>query len=354
LIIHRDTLSIPVIDGSGTATFDSCAFTTGLPFSTTINHAPATTYSWTTTGTLSVSGQTTNSATVDVGASGGTLIVTETNGACVLSASKLISVAPNISAPYAGPDKTICSGTTTLEASLPAIGNGTWSSTNGTIFSSPTSPTSNALSLSNGSNILTWTITGCGGPLSDEVVITVGAANSMVLVASGPSDTLCVGFPRELSAEVIGGSGDVSYIWTSSDNSFTAATTSPTVTVEPMTNAVQYFVYASDNVNLGCISNIGTVTIHTVSSQELIFNNLITSNNDGMNDKFIGRDVVTLQKLLPESKFEVYNSWGARVFLSENYDNSWGGEGLAEGVYYFNLKAGCGEEVHSGWINITK
>ncbi len=37
----------------------------------------------------------------------------------------------------------------------------------------------------------------------------------------------------------------------------------------------------------------------------------------------------------PGSVLKVYNRWGSLVYENENYDNSWNGEGLAEGTYYY-------------------
>jgi hypothetical protein len=37
----------------------------------------------------------------------------------------------------------------------------------------------------------------------------------------------------------------------------------------------------------------------------------------------------------PGSVLKVYNRWGTLVYENENYDNTWTGEGLAEGTYYY-------------------
>jgi gliding motility-associated-like protein len=76
-------------------------------------------------------------------------------------------------------------------------------------------------------------------------------------------------------------------------------------------------------VNEGCPLNIDSVKIHTVGSQVLISNNLITPNHDGMNEKLIVTDINTNQAILPGSTLEIYNRWGEKIFKSESYDNSW-------------------------------
>jgi hypothetical protein len=37
----------------------------------------------------------------------------------------------------------------------------------------------------------------------------------------------------------------------------------------------------------------------------------------------------------PGSVLKVYNRWGTLVYENNNYDNSWTGEGLTAGTYYF-------------------
>jgi hypothetical protein len=37
----------------------------------------------------------------------------------------------------------------------------------------------------------------------------------------------------------------------------------------------------------------------------------------------------------PGSVLKVYNRWGTLVYENDNYNNTWTGEGLTEGTYYF-------------------
>jgi gliding motility-associated-like protein len=79
--------------------------------------------------------------------------------------------------------------------------------------------------------------------------------------------------------------------------------------------------------------------------------NLITPNNDNHNDLFLIKDEHGLD-LLPGSFLEVYNRWGERVFSSENYANDWGANNLADGMYYYYLKTGCGKVEWKSWVEI--
>jgi hypothetical protein len=349
ITIHKDVLANPVITGT---TFDTCALTSGVAYSTTVDNSPGSSYNWTSTGTINISSQSTNTATVGVGASGGNLTVTETLGACVLSDTRAITISPDVSPAVAGADQTPCVNNTVLNAVSPAVGTGQWSVNSGTgVFANANNPQSAVSGMANGLNIYTWTVNGCGGPLSDDMEVMV-TTSAMVLDATGPTDTTCVGTPRDLNLTVNGGSGQYKYYWTSSNSSFTSTTSNVTVTVTPQTDPVIYYVYAEDTVNAGCLSNADSVIIHTVAAQVLMSNNFLTPNLDGMNERLIITDINTSQAILPGSTLEVYNRWGERVYKATSYDNTWGATGLTDGIYYYYLKAGCGNGEFRGWIQV--
>jgi hypothetical protein len=347
--IHRDSLSSPVLSGAS----DTCASTMGAVYSTAVNH-PSSTYSWTTTGTLNVASQSNNTATVNVGTSGGTLKVSETSGVCTLADSITITIAPNITQPFI-PDsmKTSCIASGILVPANILLGSGHWTVSSGSaVFADANDPHTTVTGLGNGANVLTWTVTGCGGPLSANVTLNVATASGIVLHATGPSDTICIGKPRDMSVSVAGGSGGFLYTWSSSNNSFAVTTKNTAVAVSPQSDLITYYVFATDTVNSGCLSNLDSVKVHTVAAQTLISNNLLTPNHDGMNERLIVTDLNTKQAILPGSSLEVYNRWGERVFRSEDYDNTWDAAGLNDGVYYYYMKAGCGGGQFKGWIEI--
>jgi hypothetical protein len=357
VIIHKDVLDTPVLSLTG-ASYDTCALATGITYTTTLNNSPANSYSWTTSGspnTLIVTSSSSNMAVINVGASGGTLTVTETNGACSLSASKEIRITPDVTAAYAGPDQKICVSTTFLQATSLQVGNGEWTVLEGTgTFADASDPHTSVSGLSSGRNTYRWTVKGCGGPLSDDVRIETGASDMVIGPLTGPTDTLCVGTPRVLTLTVAGGSSHYFYVWKSSDSSFNTVITYTPVIVVPLVNSTTYYVYAVDSINQGCKSGSDSITVYAVSKQNLSMNNLMTPNDDNLNDKLIIRDAETLQNIMPGSRLDVFNEWGSRVYQSENYDNTWEAPGLTDGVYYYHLKAGCGSDVYKGWVQILR
>jgi gliding motility-associated-like protein len=77
--------------------------------------------------------------------------------------------------------------------------------------------------------------------------------------------------------------------------------------------------------------------------------NLITPNGDGRNEKFLieGRH---------DGKYglSVFNRWGGRIYYNPSYDNSFSGEGLSDGTYYYSLEHKEGKNKLSGWFQIIR
>lgn len=198
-----------------------------------------------------------------------------------------------------------------------------------------------------------YTISGVCGNKSAEVIIKAGL-DGLSLTASGPSDTLCIKTNRALTASASGGSGNFSYIWVSSDGSFTSTNTSSNVSVIPVSKETTYTVYVLDNSNTGCRTNDAIVKIHAIESQDLNIPNLITPNGDNKNDIFIIKDVNPphLPIIQEGSHLEIVNRWGSKVFEANNYDNNWVPKDLTDGIYYYHIKSGCGNKEYKSWLQI--
>lgn len=67
--------------------------------------------------------------------------------------------------------------------------------------------------------------------------------------------------------------------------------------------------------------------------------NVITANNDGVNDLFIVKNLEQYDRV----EFKVLNRWGELVYSQSDYDNKWDGRDkrgnrLTEGVYFYTLQ----------------
>jgi gliding motility-associated-like protein len=82
--------------------------------------------------------------------------------------------------------------------------------------------------------------------------------------------------------------------------------------------------------------------------------NVITPGSPGFNDTFkigYGSGIVSSTSL--KTSVRIFNRWGSKVFESDDYKDNWAGEGVASGVYYYELEVE-GEAVCKGWVHVIK
>jgi gliding motility-associated-like protein/uncharacterized repeat protein (TIGR01451 family) len=112
--------------------------------------------------------------------------------------------------------------------------------------------------------------------------------------------------------------------------------------------AIGQYTFSFTNAN-GCID---TVAINVVTSNMTV-PNLVTPNGDGKNDTFTIPEI----NLYPGSQLLIYNRWGNEVYRSDNYTNTWSGNGLADGTYYYmlNRKESNGKiTTFKGWVYLKR
>ncbi|WP_343691685.1 Ig-like domain-containing protein, partial [Chitinophaga sp.] len=103
----------------------------------------------------------------------------------------------------------------------------------------------------------------------------------------------------------------------------------------------------------GKTTNIATVRIST-SFAEITVPTLFTPNGDGRNDVFEIRGL----NQYAETELIIVNRWGNEVFRAKNYQNTWKGDGLNEGTYFYLLRirrtASSGWEVIKGYTTLVR
>jgi gliding motility-associated-like protein len=100
----------------------------------------------------------------------------------------------------------------------------------------------------------------------------------------------------------------------------------------------------------GCVDS---ATFHAnVIVDEIVVPNVITPNGDGKNDVFYIENIERIE----QSTLRIYNRWGAVVFKAENYKNTWDGENLADGVYFWRIdyKTYFREATENGTLTIIR
>ena len=91
-------------------------------------------------------------------------------------------------------------------------------------------------------------------------------------------------------------------------------------------------------------------TANTRFENPVVTYNVITPNNDGLNDVLVIDNI----GLYPGNEFTVFNRWGREVYRTTNYQNTWGGDAnTAAGNYYFLLKTADGLS-RKGWFEVVK
>jgi gliding motility-associated-like protein len=77
--------------------------------------------------------------------------------------------------------------------------------------------------------------------------------------------------------------------------------------------------------------------------------NIITPNKDGKNETYIIDGI----EGTGDWSFEVHDRWGKEIYRNENYDNSWSGDYLSDGTYYYLIIAPDGTRC-KGWVQLVK
>lgn len=123
--------------------------------------------------------------------------------------------------------------------------------------------------------------------------------------------------------------------------------TDPTTTITGL-NEFGIYQFTLTNTN-GCAD---TVTVKVVP-KNIDIPTIFTPNGDGKNDTF---NIPNIQ-LFPGSQLIIVNRWGNEVYRSNNYQNTWNGQGLSEGTYYYvlNKKEISGSiTTFKGWVFLKR
>jgi len=145
--------------------------------------------------------------------------------------------------------------------------------------------------------------------------ITEIAEDQLICAASGEY--------AELFATATLGEPPYIYDWSPYGGSDSVAQVSPLVTTS-------YTVSVTDNCGNWITSDSMLVHNYCLPAAP----NIITVNGDQINDLFIIKNL----EQYPDSKLVIINRWGEVVYQNDNYDNSWDGDNLVDGVYFYKLE----------------
>jgi gliding motility-associated-like protein len=90
---------------------------------------------------------------------------------------------------------------------------------------------------------------------------------------------------------------------------------------------------------------------------EMFIPNVITPGNPGHNDVFTIRygksEGVTPADYGFNVSLTIYNRWGRMVYQTDNYQYDWAGDGLAAGIYYYEVSV-QGHATCKSWLQLVK
>jgi gliding motility-associated-like protein len=161
----------------------------------------------------------------------------------------------------------------------------------------------------------------------DTIAVTMPG---QILLDLGIDRTICSGNSVTLGGEV---ANAISYVWQD-------GTTDAELNVTSSGNF-------SVRVSNGCIEKADSVHVRVVDQENLTIPNVITPNDDEVNDIFV------VPEELKGSQLQIYNRWGEDIYYNSSYQNTWTGEGQSAGVYYYTLHGVCPMAI-KGIIHLLK
>jgi gliding motility-associated-like protein len=110
----------------------------------------------------------------------------------------------------------------------------------------------------------------------------------------------------------------------------------------------------TDPITLSDLTAVSMESSEVAPYTELLANNMITPNGDGVNDTWIVKNI----HLYPNNELKIYDRDGRLVFDMIGYDNTWGGmfngNPLPEDSYYYVLYFDSGKAKKAGFISIVR
>jgi len=239
-----------------------------------------------------------------------------------------------------GPDQTICPGssaTLSVGSGVPVAGT-TFTWTPATGLNTTSGPMVVATPSATTRYILEAT-TSAGCLSRDTVLVTVASPPTLSISADRPT-----ALPGEAITFTANSTAPLSnYRW-DFGNGQTSQQASPS---HAYTTPGTYTVRLQASYATGCPTE-ASFTVTVATPRDFKHPNIITPNNDGLNDTFqpyVSPEPVSLQ---------VFSRWGRKVFEQENYTDGWGNDpGVAPGLYYYRLSSASGQ-TWNGWVEVVK
>ncbi|RMG84705.1 MAG: PKD domain-containing protein, partial [Bacteroidetes bacterium] len=252
-----------------------------------------------------------------------------------------------------------------IQAEMPTEGTGIWTTNTNALIVNPTLSATIVADLDLGVNTFYWTLSadGCPNFSQDSVQIIVEEA---VLAAN---DTFHLMFNESMpdssliDNDFLGNTDSWTFTILDRPNHGTAIPNfdAGSVAYDPVENffGVDTLIYEICNANCGKMQCDTATVLFVVygmnGSGDCFAPNMITPNDDGMNDALI---FPCLESMYPENAIMVFNRWGDKVYEKHGYQNDWhgtfNGRPLPAGAYYYILQLEPGAEPMKGFFTIIR
>lgn len=94
--------------------------------------------------------------------------------------------------------------------------------------------------------------------------------------------------------------------------------------------------------------------VQIATDYNLIANNIVTPNGDGINDTWFIKNI----DVYPNNEVMIFDRSGRMIYYKKNYDNQWNGtingSLLQEGTYYYVFKVDGGKKIFKGFIELIR
>ena len=249
-----------------------------------------------------------------------------------------------------------------IEAIQPMMGTGQWTTNGDLAIVDPLNPSTILLDVPEGVHTIYWTLSykGCQNYAIDSLVVQqeAGLINAkdddftielnQVLEAANVTDNDLINNVADLSINLMSEPANGVLFFENGQINYT-----------PTTNffGTDSFEYEVCNANCPDKCDVAKVQVKVVdsaNSADCFAPNIITPNNDGMNDLLR----IPCVESDPQSQLKVFNRWGDLVYETTTYRNDWGGtyngNPLPNGTYFYLLQMGTKAESMQGYFTIVR
>ncbi|MBK8721833.1 MAG: gliding motility-associated C-terminal domain-containing protein [Saprospiraceae bacterium] len=320
-------------------------------------------YQWTTSNGSILGGELTNKLIVGLGGDY-TLVVTNTKNQCKSTQTVKVNQAVFPPVANAGKDQIVCDSVTTLSANLPSNTTGEWTKLTGENITTLQSFETDKIVI--GNNYFVWKLSTADCPNYSADTLTINRVKKPVAVNDlfdkpFKSDSILINLAKNDNP----GSNWMLSLLTpprlGTLNKIDEGNYSYSVSKAYFGNIIfTYLLCNKDCPDLCDSAEVKIVVAADPNGIDEYLPNVITPNNDGLNDNLVF-DIIDINgKDYPQNEIVIYNRWGEIVYEASPYKNDWNGVNksgglLPQATYYYILRLNIpGGTIIRGDVTILK